>query len=69
MEPVRCDHYNDTLRVMYCVSTTMLRSRFLQAMNAMANVIGLNRIPAPSAPDDDYLNVMDEYKSERIEVM
>jgi hypothetical protein len=69
MEPVRCDYYNDTLRVMYCGSTQMLQSKFLQALYAMANVIGLNRVLGPPAPKDKYPNRMDKYQSERIEVL
>jgi hypothetical protein len=68
MQPVQCNHYDDSLRVMYCASTQMLRSRFLAAMNAMANVIGLNRILAPSAPNDDSANGLYDYTRERIEV-
>jgi hypothetical protein len=69
MEPVRCDHYNDTLRVMYCGSTQMLRSRFLQALYAMGNVIGLNRVLGSSAPKENYFNVRNDCKGERIEVL
>jgi hypothetical protein len=66
IEPVLCDRYDDTLRVMYCASTQMLRSRFLQAMNAMTGVIGLNRFLGPSAPRDEYAHIKD-YSGERTE--
>jgi hypothetical protein len=66
IEPVLSDRYDDTLRVMYCAGTQMLRSRFLQAMNAMTGVLGLNRFLGPSAPRDEYANIKD-YRGEPAE--
>lgn len=44
IEPVASDEYGDTIRVMYCTDPKELQSRFRRMMDAMAEVVELDRI-------------------------
>jgi hypothetical protein len=44
VEPVRCDHYDDDIQVMYSTGTQLLQPKFLRAMNAMATMMELEQI-------------------------
>ena len=40
-EPIKCDEFEDKVRVMYCINTQQLNPRFLRIMDEMAKTIGL----------------------------
>jgi hypothetical protein len=40
-QPIRCDHFNDDIRVMHCVGTEQLNVRFRSIMAKMAKTIGV----------------------------
>jgi hypothetical protein len=42
-EPIKCDEFKDTVRVMYCINTQQLNPRFLRIMDEMAKTIGLTK--------------------------
>jgi N-acyl-L-homoserine lactone synthetase len=42
-EPIKCDEFNDHVRVMYCSNTQQLNPRFLRIMDEMAKNIGITR--------------------------
>jgi hypothetical protein len=46
--PVRCDHYDDDVQVMYCTGSQLLQPRFLRTMNAMATLVDLEQILSES---------------------
>jgi hypothetical protein len=40
-EPIKCDEFQDHVRVMYCINTQQLNPRFLRIMHEMAKTIGI----------------------------
>jgi hypothetical protein len=48
--PIRCDDFNDDVRVMYCADTDRLNVRFRKMMDVMAKAIGV--MPAPKNAAD-----------------
>jgi hypothetical protein len=41
--PIKCDEFQDHVRVMYCSNTQQLNPRFLRIMDEMAKTIGITR--------------------------
>jgi Acetyltransferase (GNAT) domain len=42
-EPIKCDEFEDKVRVMCCINTQQLNPRFLRIMGEMAKTIGLTK--------------------------
>jgi hypothetical protein len=48
-QPIRCDDFNDNVRVMHCISTDDLNPRFRRVMDEMAATIGVTLHPKAAA--------------------
>jgi hypothetical protein len=44
-QPIRCDDFNDDVRVMHCIGTDQLNPRFRKVMDEMAKTIGVIIMP------------------------
>jgi hypothetical protein len=44
-EPIKCDEFQDHVRVTYCINTKQLNPRFLRIMDEMAKTVGITKTP------------------------
>ena len=51
-QPIRCDDFNDDVRVMHCIGTDQLNPRFRKVMDEMAKAIGVIIMPGPKTTAD-----------------
>ena len=51
-QPIRCDDFNDDVRVMHCIGTDQLNPRFRKVMDEMAKTIGVIIMPGRKTTAD-----------------
>jgi hypothetical protein len=51
-QPIRCDDFNDDVRVMHCIGTDQLNPRFRKVMDEMAKTIGVIIMHGPKTAAD-----------------
>lgn len=68
IEPVSCDHYDDSVKVMYCSGTQKLQPRFLRVMDGMVSAMRLSQTLGASTSNASYSSPLEGYIAQEIEL-